>query len=168
MPVYLVIFGAAVRADGTPSGTLRRRVAGALSLGRGMSDARFLPTGGRGATGFVEADVMREMLIDAGVSPEMIVMEREASDTLDSIRLCDALMRVVGDVETVIPCTSRYHIPRCAILFRLLGWRVRTADMPGDAGLLPWRKLLWYYAKEAAALPYDVALLLGARVGARA
>jgi uncharacterized SAM-binding protein YcdF (DUF218 family) len=160
---YLVIFGAAVRADGSPSGTLARRVEGAVAAGRTLPGARYMPTGGRGATGFVEAEVMRAMLLAAGVPAYSIVPEDAARDTLESVRLCDALLRRAGDCDRVVPCTSRYHLPRCAVLFRLAGWQVQVPAMPGDAGRLPWRKLLWYHLKEAAALPYDAALLLGAR-----
>ena len=159
MSIYFVIFGAAVRADGQPSGTLRRRVEGALTAARGVAGARFLCTGGAGATGFIEAEVVREMLLSAGTPGEAILLEPQARDTLQSVRLCDALLRGRDDVEWVAPCTSRYHIPRCALLLRILGWRVRIVAMPGDRGQLPLSKLLWYWLKEMLALPYDVALL---------
>ncbi|HEY2660663.1 MAG TPA: YdcF family protein [Caulobacteraceae bacterium] len=167
MSAYFVIFGAAVRADGSPSGTLRRRVEGALAAARGVEHARFMPTGGNGASGFVEADVMARLLIEAGVRPEAILSERQARDTLQSVRRCDGLLRVAGDADNVTPCTSRYHILRCAILFWALGWRVRLAPMPGDQGLLSWRKLLWYYAREVVALPYDFMLLAAFGLGRR-
>jgi uncharacterized SAM-binding protein YcdF (DUF218 family) len=160
MPTYLVIFGAAVHPDGSPSGTLARRVTGAISAGRAIKDVRYMPTGGPSAGGHVEADVMRDMLIAAGVAPDAIVCERDARDTLQSIRNCHRLLRQAGDVDCVVPCTSRYHIPRCALLLRLLDWTIRTVPMPGDSGALPWRKLIWYYGKELIALPYDALLLL--------
>ena len=167
MASYYVIFGAAVRPDGTPSGTLRRRVEGAAKAAAGAPDARFLCTGGLSSGGHVEADVMAALLRGLGVDPAAILLEREGRDTLHQVRLCDAILRRAGDAEEVIPCTSRYHIPRCAALLRMLGWRVRTVAMPSDRGLLPWRKLCWYYLKELLALPYDVALLaLGRPAGA--
>lgn len=163
MAAYFLIFGAAVRPDRTPSGTLLRRIQGALTAASGSPGARFLCSGGAGASGHVEADVMRDLLLQAGVAPDAILMEREGRDTLHQVRLCSAILHAAGDVEEVVPCTSRYHVPRCAILLRALGWRVRTAPMPGDWGLLPARKYLWYHLKEVAALPYDLALLLATR-----
>jgi uncharacterized SAM-binding protein YcdF (DUF218 family) len=59
----------------------------------------------------------------------------------------------------VTPCTSRYHLPRCAALFRALGWQVRIAAMPGDFGHLPFWKLAFFCLKEVVALPYDLALI---------
>jgi uncharacterized SAM-binding protein YcdF (DUF218 family) len=157
---YLVIFGAAVQVDGTASGTLKRRIAGALAIGRAMPGCCYLPTGGAGATGHVEADVMAQALIAAGVSEDDILCERAARDTLESIRLCNEILDARGDVRSVVPCTSRYHVPRCGLLLRLSGWSVQIKSMPGDLGFLPWRKLIWYYLKEIAALPYDVILLI--------
>lgn len=160
MRIYLVIFGAAVRPDGTPSGTLQRRVAGALAIGKQLDFISYMPTGGAGPNGHVEAEVMREMLIAGGALPEEIIVEPLARDTLESIRLCDALLRAQGDVAAVVPCTSPYHLPRCALLLRLRGWPVQVMKMPGDAGILQWHKLIWYYLKEFIALPYDAFLLI--------
>jgi uncharacterized SAM-binding protein YcdF (DUF218 family) len=156
---YFVIFGAAVRADGQPSGTLRRRVEGALAAAQSTPDARFMPTGGRGATGYVEAEVMADILRIAGIPDEAIVCEDQARDTLDSVRRCDALLRSAGDATSVTPCTSRYHLPRCAALFWALGWRVRIAETPGDFGHLPFWKLALFWLKEVVALPYDLVLI---------
>ena len=157
---YYVIFGAAVRPDGRPSGTLARRVEGALAAAAGQADARFMPTGGLGATGYVEAEVMRRMLLEAGVAPKAILTETAARDTLESVRFCDVLLREAGDASVVIACTSRYHQPRCALLLRILGWRVETVPMPGDRGRVEVWKLITFYLKELVALPYDVVLLM--------
>jgi uncharacterized SAM-binding protein YcdF (DUF218 family) len=163
MSVYFVIFGAAAHADGTPSGTLSRRVAGALDAAREVTDARFMPTGGAGANGVVEAEVVSRLLREAGVPADAIVAETRARDTLESALFCDALLRQAGDADLVVPCSSRYHLPRCALLLRLLGWRVRIPGMPGDLGRLPWPKLAAYWLKEVVALPFDAVLLLARR-----
>jgi uncharacterized SAM-binding protein YcdF (DUF218 family) len=159
MSTYFVIFGAAVTPDGAPSGTLARRIEGALAAAAGGAHARFMPTGGVGAHGIVEADVIARVLTEAGVPASAIVLERRARDTLESVIYCDALLRAAGDADCVEPCTSHYHLPRCALLLRMLGWRVRIPSMPGDLGSLPLGKLLAYWSKEVVALPYDAALL---------
>lgn len=165
MSVYYVIFGAAVKPDGRPSGTLLRRIQGALADAKGRSGVRFMPTGTRGATGFVEAEVIRTILLAAGIAPEAITLESNARDTLESVRFCDALLRQAGDAQCVVPCTSRYHLLRCTLLLRLLGWRVRRIAVPSDFGELSNWKLLYFYLREFAALPYDVALILANRHG---
>ena len=160
MSVYLIIFGAAVRADGSPSGSLQRRVEGALANARTIGDPMFIPTGGVGRFGPAEAVVMQQMLLQAGVEPQKIIIEATAQDTLQSIAFCHAILCRQNDVETVIPCTSRYHIPRCALLLRMLGYKVRIPVMPADRPHLPLRKWISFILKEFLALPYDALLLL--------
>lgn len=164
MAVYLIIFGAAVHADGTPSGTLARRVKGALLAAKAYSDPCFMPTGGQGANGYVEAIVMRNMLIAAGIPANRIIMEDKARDTLESVRRCDALLRRRDNVTHVEACTSRYHLPRCALLLRLMGWSVQIPHMPADYGKVSTRKLIVYVLKEILATPYDATLLIVTRV----
>ena len=159
MSVYLVIFGAAVRPDGTPSGSLSRRVEGALGIAREIPNRMFLATGGVGRYGPSEASVIRGLLIAAGIDPGHILIEDEAEDTLQSVLLCDRILRSRSDAELVIPCSSGYHNVRCALLFRMLGYRVEVHPMPKDRPHLPLWKWLLYVAKEAIALPYDAALL---------
>lgn len=164
MSTYLVIFGAAVRADGTPSGSLARRVSGALDYSRGRSSRirspfKFLATGGVGRHGPAEAFVIRDLLLRQGVSLDDVLIEDRARDTLESILLCNDLLARRDDVELVVPCTSRYHVPRCALLFRLAGYPVASPRMPSDAPHLVRWKRIFYVLKEFVALPYDALLL---------
>lgn len=159
MSACLIIFGAAVRADGTPSGTLARRISGAVEVAHRLDDAVFLATGGAGANGVVEADAIGSRLLAAGVDPSAIIFDRDATDTFQSIVNCDRLLRTI-DVDWVAPCTSRYHVPRCKLLLRMLGWRVRAVDMPSDWGHVPTAKLVSYYLKEFVSTPYDLLLVV--------
>lgn len=160
MSVYLVIFGAAVRPDGTPSGSLSRRVEGALAIAREIPNAMFLATGGVGRYGPSEATIIRGLLVAAGTDPGHILIEDHAKDTLQSVLLCDRILRSRLDIELLIPCSSGYHNMRCALLFRMLGYRVEVRPMPKDRPHLPRWKWLLYIVKEAIALPYDAALLM--------
>jgi uncharacterized SAM-binding protein YcdF (DUF218 family) len=157
----LIIFGAAVRSDGTPSGTLSRRIAGALDAAKKFGRVTFLVTGGAGKNGIVEAEAMKSLLIAADISDQRIITERKATDTFESILYCDALLRQMDHVDWVAPCTSRYHLLRCRLLLRMLGWTVRHVEMPSDWGhVRPHIKLISYYFKELVSTPYDLLLLL--------
>jgi uncharacterized SAM-binding protein YcdF (DUF218 family) len=160
MAVYFVIFGAAVRADGTPSGSLSRRVEGAYALAGNVRPRVFLATGGVGRYGPAEARVIHDLLVAAGALEQEILVEDKATDTLQSVLFCHALLRSRNDVDLLVPCSSGYHNFRCAVLFRMPGYRVRTGRMPPELPHLgPWK---WgrYVLKEMLALPYDAALLL--------
>ncbi|MDP6344433.1 MAG: YdcF family protein [Alphaproteobacteria bacterium] len=161
---YYVIFGARVKPDGGPSGTLRRRVEGAHRAARGDGDAWFLATGGQGEHGPPEAEVMGRLLLELGVPDERILREAAGHDTLSSVIECIRILRGRGDAGRVLVCSSPYHAPRCQLLFRLFGVPAVRADMPGDRAALGWGKWLYYLLREAAALPYDAALaILGGR-----
>lgn len=158
--VYLVIFGAAVRTDGTPSGTLQRRIDGALAAARGEPDPWFVTTGGLGREGFVEAEVMARRLVAAGVPQDRILIEGQARDTLESVEFCHALLAGRGGVDELLVCTSPYHQPRCALLLALRGYRVRRPPMPRDLPSVGPAKWLAYVAKEFVSTPYDCILML--------
>jgi uncharacterized SAM-binding protein YcdF (DUF218 family) len=165
---YFVIFGAAVRADGSPSGTLQRRVEGAVALAQGSRSAKFVATGGVGRFGPAEADVMRQLLLERGVGDDRILRERKASDTLSSIVNCKAILEANrDDLGQVYVCSSAYHNPRCAWLFRLLGIKARWGAMPADAPHLPLGKLAYFYLKEPPAAVWDTLLLLLGRLTGR-
>lgn len=157
---YVIIFGAAVRSDGRPSGSLRHRIEGALAWAAAHPDALFIPTGGVGATGFAEAEVIQHGLAKGGIAPARIIPELQARDTLESVRLCDAILRERGDCRRVICCTSTYHQLRCGLLFRILGYKVVLPDMPKGRGRLTTRALAGLVLKEVVATPYDALLLL--------
>ena len=160
MKDYAIIFGAAVREDGQLSPTLNRRVHGALAWAQGHPDGLLIPTGGIGPSGLTEAEAMQRDLLIAGIAPERIIPETQGHDTLESVRLCDAILRKRGDCRSVAICTSPFHQPRCALLFRLLGYRVESPLMPSDRGRVLMRKYARYVLKEIFATPYDALLLL--------
>lgn len=160
MSVYFVIFGAAVRPDGTPGATLVRRVEGALSLARGETDRMFVATGGAGRHGPPEAHVIRDLLVAKGIGHSAILVEDMASDTLESVLFCDRMLQRRDDVHTVVVCSSSYHTLRCGLLFRLLGYKVRVGKAEAELTHLGWPRWVAYVLKECVALPYDSALLL--------
>src|ERR1019366_8269193 len=125
MSAYLIILGAAVRADGSPSGSLARRVEGALAFAQTTRAPKFIPTGGVGRYGPAEAEVIQELLMRGGIRQEDITLEDRAQNTLESVEYCHAILSARSDVDIIVPCTSTYHIPRCAVLFRILGYKVR-------------------------------------------
>jgi uncharacterized SAM-binding protein YcdF (DUF218 family) len=158
---YIVIFGAAVRADGSASGSLRRRCDNAVRHGgAGPVGPFYLPSGGVGRHGPAEALVMRDILLGQGVAEPRILLECESRDTLDSVLLCTRLMRQRPEVGRVLVSTSSYHRLRCALLFRLAGFDSQALPTASDRPYLGWGKWLRYVVKELVATPWDTALLL--------
>ncbi len=167
--LFLIVFGAAVQADGSPSGVLRRRVAGAARAGAVNPDARFIVTGGVGRHEPAEALVMAELLRTNGVPDNCILVEPESRDTLESaIRCADLVARHWIPGSRVLSCSSPYHNVRCAVLLRALGIPAERAPMPSDRPHVSARKLAYQLLRECAALPWDAALVFGMRLAGRA
>lgn len=157
----IVIFGAALRPDGTPTPTLSRRVEAALAHGERLTPPPlYVPTGGVGRHGPAEAAAMESVLRQAGIPASRILVEPTARDTLDSVRACAALLRARGHAGPVLAATSAYHLPRCLVLLRLCGLAARAVPPPpypaSQQVLRRWRWRL----REVPALPWDVLLLL--------
>jgi uncharacterized SAM-binding protein YcdF (DUF218 family) len=158
----IVIFGAAVRRDGTPSRALRQRTEAAAAFGRRLADPLYVPTGGVGRHGAAEAVVMAELLAGHGVKAADILIEDSATDTLSSVRAVRRLL--AGHRGTVYAASSAYHLPRCVVLLWLAGLPARAAPPPRVPAAQTWRRRWYWRLREAAALPYDVVLLLVLRL----
>jgi len=157
----IVIFGAAVRPDGTASQTLRHRVDAAARFGARFVRPMFIPTGAKGRYGEAEATVMARQLADAGFPVSAIHQETTGTDTLSSVR---AIVRMVGDHPAVYACTSAYHLPRCLMLLWFAGVRARACPPPPVPAATSLR-LRWYWRlRETPALPYDALLMIWLRV----
>lgn len=161
----VVIFGAAVRPDGSASGVLRARVAAALATGRGLVDPIYMPTGGQGRFGPAEATVMADLLAEAGVGRGSIIPEDTAVNTLRSALAC---ARLLGpERRRVYVATSAYHMARCVILLRLAGVRARPGRATGTAASRRWSKRWYWRLREIPAIPVDGVLVITMRVRAR-
>ena len=147
MTTVIVVFGAALRPDGTPSPALVRRVDTAVAAARD-SDATLLVTGGAVTAPITEAAVMRDMLVAAGITPARIVLEEQARTTLGSVRLCAPILRQLAAARILV-CSDDFHLPRCRWLMRLAGFK--TEALPAPTPLLR----LWPRLREVIALPVD-------------
>jgi vancomycin permeability regulator SanA len=153
---WVVILGAAVGPGGRPSPAMRRRVAAALAAGD-VGAARFLPTGGVGRHPPAEAEVMRRLLIAAGVPPEHIAVEDTGTDTLSSLLACARILRAAG-AERIRVATDGFHAPRCRAVLWAVGLHASAASAPGARAAYGTARWLRAVVHESLALPWDVVL----------
>jgi len=165
---WIVVFGAAVKPGGRPSGVLKRRIEGAYSAWRLMPDATILATGGVGRHGPAEAAVIGERLLARGVPAEAVIAECCSRDTLESALACAAILRARQDVGRVWICTSAFHSPRCRLLMWLLGLTIGHVHIPPARTMRQRWHLAWWTLRELVALPWDALLVLAHRAGWRA
>jgi uncharacterized SAM-binding protein YcdF (DUF218 family) len=160
----IVIFGAAVRADGRPSPALARRIGYGLQAAADLRHAPILCSGAVGRAGPSEASVMAAALRARGVAPERIVVDEESRDTFQSVVATARFLKARG-LSRCIVCSDRYHIPRIRLLLAALGVTATPGPLlPGRGGtrLAYWLKMT---LREALAIPYDLAIVLIRRPG---
>jgi uncharacterized SAM-binding protein YcdF (DUF218 family) len=154
-----VIFGARVLADGSASGTLARRVAAAVAFGRERPGTFYVVSGGQGAGPLPEWQVMRRLLEQSGVSAEQIIADPDSTATRAQVIACTNIVVGRSLSGNVWIATSRYHQPRCWLLFALNGICAGLVPAPADRPHLSWLRLSRFWLREAAAIPYDAVAL---------
>lgn len=154
-PPLIVIFGAAVRADGSPSAALLRRIGYGAQAAQAYPAASLLCSGGVGRVGPSEASVMLAVLRRDGVADERLIPDEESLDTLQSVAVAARLARRLG-ASFVVACSDGYHLPRIRLMLWLLGVRSVAGPQGGPRGEL--RHRLGMALREIPAIPYDAVL----------
>lgn len=155
-----MIFGAAVRADGSPSAALLRRIGYGLQASQAWPDAPILCSGGIGRVGPSEASVMLEVLTRAGVASDRLIPDEASLDTLQSVAVAARLARAQGS-RCVVACSDGYHLPRIRLMLAVLGVPTMAGPSGGARGELKHR--LGMALREIPAIPYDVFLVAAQR-----
>lgn len=163
---YIVIFGAAVRPDGTPSGALRDRVGAAVRFGRRtLPTPMYVVTGAQGRFGPPEAEVMADLLRQRGVPADNIILEPTGRNTLRSAIAVARLLR--GHPGPVYAATSGYHMPRCVLLLGMAGLDAHRSPPPVGPASSRLGRRWWWRLREVPAIPLDALLLAGLRLARR-
>jgi len=159
----IVVLGAAVRAGGRPSPTLRRRVIHAVHLfQQGFSDFLIF-TGGIGRHPPSEAEVMRRLAAEHGIPDDRLILEETAGSTLDSAFACSRIIREKG-WSTAFVVSDRYHLFRSVSLFRRLGIQAYgSAPAEGKPHARFWR-LRYTVLREWIAFPWSLIRLYVRRI----
>ena len=124
----MIVLGAQVNPDGTPSVQLEWRLSKALDIYR-QQPLPVVVTGARGEDEPVtEASVMRAWLIQRGVSENDVTMDETSMNTKENI--ANALRILPAGTVDVMIVTSDYHLPRALQVARDLGLNPSGAGSP--------------------------------------
>jgi len=115
----IIVLGAGVRADGTPSPMLKDRLLEGIALYElGVSD-RLLMSGDNTKKGYDEVNTMKQYAIDHGVPSEHIFMDHAGISTYDSIYRAMEIFQ-----------TQEYHLYRALYISESLG--IEAYGVPAD------------------------------------
>jgi uncharacterized SAM-binding protein YcdF (DUF218 family) len=125
----IVVLGAA-QYDGTPSPLLKSRLNHALSLYNAGLAPKIAVTGGKqSGDRFTEAAASRRWLKDHGVPVGNIISETTGHSTWESLHNLAPVLRTAG-VQRVIVSSSAWHVQRCVLTLRELGFSVAASGAP--------------------------------------
>ena len=136
---YLVVLGAQVKPDGTPSTVLQYRLDRAVSYLRTSPATTVVVSGGQGTNEPTsEAACMAAYLQDQGIAPERILLEDESENTTaniaNTLALVEAREPTLAGLRIAV-CTNDFHVWRALAI-------ARKAGVPQPEGLaagsVPW------------------------------
>ena len=156
----IVIPGARVDDNGLPGPSLQGRLDRALELYEQGWSKNFVCTGGRGESGFVEAEISRQVLIDAGVPESAIALEGMSHTTWENFTFARDEMRR-KDWKSCLVVTDPFHIQRCLWLAQMMELEAHPAPTFLGPGWSTWSGFTYYTTREMAAWVKHLGLWLG-------
>ncbi|MBQ3185890.1 MAG: YdcF family protein, partial [Firmicutes bacterium] len=107
-PECIMVLGASVHPDGTPSPMLEDRLEAGIELyNRGVAP-KLLLTGDNGQIEYNEVEAMKNYAVNAGVPEEDIFLDHAGFSTYDSVYRAS----YVFGVESMVAVTQEYHLFR--------------------------------------------------------
>ncbi|MEQ8898490.1 MAG: YdcF family protein [Roseovarius sp.] len=158
-PAAALVLGAKVLEDGRPSAALERRALHAAGLYRDGVVARIIASGGPSGARVTEAEAIRRLCLSAGVPEAAILLEAEAANTEENIRLARPVLDAAG-IGAVWLVTDGFHARRAAFTARRQGLEV-TMSCPALTGVPLWRRARMQVRERAALAVYAVRLWRG-------
>lgn len=131
-PDCIIVLGAGVRSDGSPSPMLQDRLNTGIELyENGVSD-RILMSGDHTKKGYDEVNIMKDYAINKGIPSENVFMDHAGISTYDSIYRAKEIFRA----EKIIIVTQEYHLYRALYIAEKLGVEAYgvSADVRAYAG----------------------------------
>ncbi len=104
----IVVLGAGLRPDGTPSDMLRDRLDAAIHLYRNGMSGSIVLTGDRSGDDYDEVGSMFRYCVSAGVPEEVLICDEKGFSTFESI---DHVVHLLG-FRRFIVVTQKYHLYR--------------------------------------------------------
>ncbi len=113
----ILVLGAGLQDDGSPSAILADRLDCALALYESGASDRLLMSGDHSRVDYDEVGAMKAYAVEHGAEPEEVFLDHAGFSTYESVYRA----RDVFEAETVIIVTQRYHLYRALYLAERLG-----------------------------------------------
>ncbi len=139
----VMVLGAGVKLDGTPSDALRDRVTTGIRLYQAGKASKILMTGDDGAFHADEVATMKRLAVEAGVPEQDILVDEHGYRTYES---CKRAVQVFH-IKKGIVVTQRFHLSRALYLCSHLG--MQAQGVPAD--LQSYQRIVFFTLRDYAA-----------------
>ncbi len=111
----ILVLGAAVWPNEQPSPSLRARTERAIGLFRDSYASHLILSGGLGRHGPEEAEIMRRLAVQAGIPSEVLILDRDARSTWESLLGAREIMLDRG-WDTILIVSDPFHLKRSLLM----------------------------------------------------
>ena len=113
----ILVLGAGVRSDGSPSSMLQERIDTGVALYDAGAAPKLLMSGDHGTRGYDEVNCMKQEAQRQSVPMDDIFLDHAGFSTYESVYRASAIFQA----EKVVIVTQAYHLPRALYTARALG-----------------------------------------------
>lgn len=111
----IIVLGSAVWPDEQPSPSLRARTERAIELYRDGYASHLILSGGLGRHPPEEAEVMRRLAVEVGIPRDVLILDREAHSTRESLLHAREIMRERA-WDTTLIVSDPFHMKRSLLM----------------------------------------------------
>lgn len=148
----ILVLGALVHPDGTPSDILKDRLDNAIALYKAGAAPKIIMSGDHGTTTYDEVNGMKRYAMNQGVPEEDIFCDHAGFSTYESMHRA----KNVFEAERIIVSTQTYHLYRA--LYDAVGLGLDAVGVPANFHTFK-EQLLWD-VREMPARSKDVIMVL--------
>ena len=143
----IVVLGASVRPDGTPSGILQDRLDDGIALYFAGAAPKIIMSGDNGTESYNECWAMKRYAVSQGVPSEDVFCDHAGFSTYETMYRA----RHVFGAERIVVATQTYHLYRA--LYDAQGVGMDAIGVPSDYG--EYANQSWYDIREVFARTKD-------------
>ncbi|WP_165043111.1 vancomycin high temperature exclusion protein [Adlercreutzia sp. ZJ138] len=144
----IVVLGAGLRADATPSSILRDRLDDGIALYFAGLAPKLIMSGDNATVSHNEVAAMKAYAIEKGVPSEDIFCDHAGFSTYDSMYRAQNIF----GASSIVVATQSYHLPRALAVAQTLG--MEAVGVPSDYE--NYGAQLWYDVREIPARTKDL------------
>ena len=147
---HVVVLGMALE-NGKPTEDLKKRISTAEKYLERNKDAVLILTGGNpGEDGRTEAAVMRDLMLEDGISPEKMLLEDQATTTKENF---ENTVKIMDPEEPILLISSNYHMQRAVKEAKRAGFK-NILRLPAPSGFITYgSNMMWEVLLEIRSLP---------------